>query len=313
MWVWIVIAGIAFLLLAAGIFGTVAYRMAFYMPTQKRGKDPHAMPKTEQYQKAKPITDAWIDALEGAPCEQVQIVSYDHKKLYGRYYENCAGAPVHILFHGYRSTALGDGCGSYRMSRAGKYNVLLVDQRAHGKSEGRTITFGIKERYDCLSWANYVADRFGKDTPVILFGLSMGAATVLLASALELPANVKGIIADCGYSSAEKIIAKVCAQMHVPPCIALPFLRSFARVFGGFSLKEGDVCAAVAKTTIPLLLIHGQDDRYVPCEMCEEIVAACQTPPMVLRVADAGHGLSYPTQIETYEETIRAFLQRVMP
>lgn len=142
--------------------------------------------------------------------ESVFITSFDGVKLYARYYHVRDGAPLQIQFHGYRGSALLDFCGGNKLAREIGHNTLVVDQRAHGKSGGNTITFGINERYDCLSCINYAVERSGKETPIFLSGVSMDAATVLMASELNLPDNVIGIIADSPYSSPEEIIRKVC-------------------------------------------------------------------------------------------------------
>ena len=164
-----------------------------------------------------------IRQMDEIPYEAVTISAQDGTKLAVRYYHVRDGAPLQIQLHGYRGTALRDFCGGNKLARESGQNTLVVDQRAHGKSGGTTITFGIRERLDCLCWVEYASQRFGSDIPVFLSGVSMGAATVLMASELELPANVVGIIADCPYSSPEAIIRKVCQQdMHLPPVLVMP-------------------------------------------------------------------------------------------
>ena len=120
------------------------------------------------------------------------------------------------------------------------YNLLAVDERAHGESEGTYITFGVRERHDVATWAAYAAMHFGPAHPLILDGLSMGAATVLMASELELPASVRGIIADCGFSSPYAIMKSVlhwrCPWLVSGPLLALTGV--FTRLFGGFGLRE---------------------------------------------------------------------------
>ena len=193
-----------------------------------------------------------------------------------RYYHVRDGAPLQIQFHGYRGAALRDFCGGNKLARESGQNTLVVDQRAHGKSGGNTITFGIRERLDCLSWVKYANQRFSSGTPIFLSGVSMGATTVLMASELKLPANVMGIIADCPYSSPEVIIRKVCREdMHLPPALTMPLIRLGARLFGHFVLNESSAVQAVGNKNIPILLLHGEDDRFVPCDMSREIFDAC--------------------------------------
>lgn len=143
-----------------------------------------------------------------APFEEVRISSFDKTELYGRLYHNIEGAPVCIQFHGYRSDAMRDFSGGFKTVIDRGHNTLVVDQRAHGKSGDNKITFGVRESLDCKEWIKYVIDRFGKDTEIFLAGVSMGAATVLMALEHDLPKNVKGVFADCGYSSIEKKIGR---------------------------------------------------------------------------------------------------------
>ena len=210
------------LLLLSVLIAWYSYRTAFYSP-KKRKKDDYAIPKGAQYEKERQRMLSLIRQMDEIPYEAVTISAQDGTKLAVRYYHVRDGAPLQIQLHGYRGTALRDFCGGNKLARESGQNTLVVDQRAHGKSGGTTITFGIRERLDCLCWVEYASQRFGSDTLVFLSGVSMGAATVLTASELELPANVVGIIADCPYSSPEAIIRKVCQQdMHLPPVLVMP-------------------------------------------------------------------------------------------
>ena len=193
-----------------------------------------------------------------------------------------------------------------------RHNTIVVDQSAHGRSTSRTITFGIKERKDCLSWANYVCETFGSDTPIFLSGVSMGAAAVLMASSLDLPQNVLGIIADSPYSSPAAIIEKVCRDRGYPTSVMLPVIRLGARCFGHFDLDEATVIDAVRRTRIPILLIHGEDDRFVPCRMSQEIWSACGGPRTLKTFPGAGHGLSYMVDTKRYERLVRQFVEECM-
>ena len=193
-----------------------AYRMAFNAKAKNPTEYKVRLPEVENIQSEYDRAISFIKVLNETEYEKIRIKSRDGKLLPGRYYHTADGAPVHIEFHGYRSRATTDFCGINILVRDLGHNTLLVDQRAHGESGGKTISFGIKERLDCLDWVNYVIDRFGKDVKIILSGLSMGAATVLMASELELPDNVVGIMADCPYSSPKEIIMQECEKMGLP-------------------------------------------------------------------------------------------------
>lgn len=195
----------------------------------------------------------------------------------------------------------------------GGYHVLLVDQRAHGKSENRCLTFGIQERYDCRAWVNYAVGRFGADTKILLCGVSMGAATVLMAGGLHLPRNVVGIVADCGYSSPAAIIRKVIRDQHLPIFPVCQLIRLGGKLFGGFDLESATVTDALAHCDIPVLLIHGGDDRFVPCDMGHENYAHCAArSKQLLVVPGAGHGLSYMVDREAYLAALESFLRSVL-
>ncbi len=288
----------------------ICYRMAFAVPKKHR-IEPDELPEGEQYEAMREEMLSLIHSAYDIPFEEVCIQSEDGLRLCGRWYEVRPGAPVEILFHGYRSHALRDFSGGMQLGMACGCNVLLVDQRAHGKSEGRCLTFGIKERHDCLSWVNYVQRRCGADTEIVLTGISMGAATVMMASSLALPESVVGIIADSGYTSPSAIIRKVIGDLHYPLSLTYALVRIGARLYGHFDLTETSATEAVAETDIPILMIHGEDDRFVPCEMTRENFAACRSKKRLLTVPGAGHGISYMVDYETYRRTVGEFLQEV--
>ena len=153
------------------------------------------------------MLDAAIAEYEAEPFEEVSIVSHDGKKLMARYYHYADGGPLEIQCHGYKGNPIRDFCGNWRVAKADGRNVLLIHQRCHGKSEGNTITFGIRERKDVLDWIRWANGRFG-EIPVMLSGVSMGAATVLMVSGMELPGNVKAVVADCPYDAPSNIIKR---------------------------------------------------------------------------------------------------------
>lgn len=272
----------------------------------------YSVPKGDQYEPyGKNIRKA-VDEVVSVPYELVSVTSFDGLKLAGKYYHIKDGAPLIIFFHGYRCSSLRDGNGIFHYAREHGCNVLMVDQRAHGMSEGRCITFGVKERYDVLSWVNYGMERFGKDTKVLLSGLSMGAATVLMAADVGLPANVKGIVADCPYSSPKEILHTVMKALRFPVAPTYWLAKWSAKIIGKFDLEEASAVEAIKNSDIPILIIHGDDDRFVPCEMskaCRD--AACDRVELVL-VEGAGHGMSCLVDEKVYKDKVVQFLERVL-
>lgn len=251
-----------------------------------------------------------IDMVLAHEHEDVYITSRDGLKLHGKYYHQADGAPLTIFMHGYRSGALRDGNGAFIMSWRKGYNVLIVDQRAHGKSEGKVITFGIKERFDCLEWIHYANRRFGEQTPIILMGISMGASTVMMAAGLDLPPNVKCVLADCGFSSPKEIIQSVIQSMHFPVKLAYPVVRLSGRIFAGIDIEDEDASCveAVRKSKVPILFIHGEGDNFVPCYMSKCCYEACNAQKKLLLVKDADHGLSHCVDNKSYEAAVEEFL-----
>lgn len=299
------------LLALAVVFGGAyyAYRIAFYSPSKNREKIPST--QGAQYDPYRQEMKRLFHQLQDRPCEFVTITSHDGLTLSGRYYHTADGAPLDIGFHGYRSSPMTDFTGGSDLSISLGHNVLLIDHRAHGKSEGRTITFGIKERRDLLQWVKYAVKRFGEDVKIVLYGISMGGATVLMASELELPENVKGIIADCPYSSPLDIILNVGKGMPIPNLLIEPFAKLGARIYGGFDLEETSAEQAVQKAKVPILIIHGEADRLVPCEM-SDIVS--QNPERITRVTfpNANHGLSYLEDTPRYKQIVVDFLNQIL-
>lgn len=292
------------------VFSYMSYRIAFGY-SKELDIPPHTLPTGEQYKPLHPqMTKLISDALK-IPYEEVYIKSFDGLRLFGRYYETAKGAPVQMLFHGYRSNAIRDFSGGLQFYLNLGFNVLLVDQRAHGQSEGKSIAFGVLERYDCLEWVKYIEKRCGGDVPIIITGLSMGAATVLMASDLELPKNVVGILADCGYSTPKDIIRKVIKEMRYPLAPTYFFVRMGGIIYGGFDIEKSSAQMSLKKTDIPVLLVHGEDDRFVPCEMSRQNKSVCKSDCQILTVKNAAHGVSYLVDQDSYCDAVKAFFKRV--
>ena len=299
----ILVVGLAMILAVS----FVAYRIPFYHPDHR--ESPYDLPPEEQYDPYREDMTALIAALDAAAFEPVEIASRDGGRLFGRCYQTDGDGPLVIGFHGYKSTALRDMCGAGELIRQMGMGAIFPDQRAHGSSDGRTISFGVNERFDCLSWARYAAQRW-PGRPIVLMGVSMGAATVLMASDLELPREVKGIIADCPYSDPSAIIEKVGRDSMGPASILLyPFILLGARLYGGFSLTAASPLKAVRRARVPILLIHGEDDRFVPCDMSREIYDACTGPRTRVTIPGAPHAIAYILDRDKYARAVRRFLE----
>ena len=287
------------------------YRIVFYSSTKNR-IDILDSPAGEEYLKRRPELAALVAQISVIPFEEVYITAKDGTALFAKYYHIKDGAPVHIQCHGYRGSGIRDFCGGNKMAREMGHNTLLIDQRGHGKSGGEQITFGIKERFDVISWCDYVIERFGANVQIILSGISMGAATVLMASGLELPKNVKGIIADCPYSSAEGIIRKVCTDMKLWHKIMFPLVKIGARLYGGFNISEVTADGAVENSKTPILIIHGKGDKFVPCDMSDSIFKKCPKGAVYETFEGAGHGMSFVSDRNRYTKICTEFINRCL-
>lgn len=287
----------------------ICFRMAFLA---KPGPDEeYAIPRGKIYEPHREQMVAWMKEARRLVTEEVSIVSFDGLRLYGKYYEYKPGAPLELMFHGYRGSAERDLCGGVQRCFALGRNCLIVDQRTSEKSEGRVITFGVNERRDCLAWVDFAIDHFGPDVQIVLTGISMGAATVLMAAGEPLPEQVKGVLADCGYTSARDIIRKTIRDMKLPVALAYPFVKLGARLYGHFDLEETSPIEAMERCTVPVLFYHGEGDDFVPCEMSCRNYEACRSPKAIFTVPHAGHGLSYLLDREGYLNNLAEFWSSV--
>ena len=285
----------------------ICFYITFYVPKPKDGIHPEVpLPNDEVYAPYKAMMDAWTQEVLNMPHEHFTITSFDGLELHGNFYEYAPGAPIELMFHGYRGSALRDLSGGVARCFALKRSCIIVDQRCSGRSQGTVITFGIKEHRDCLTWVDFMVDHFGPNVKIILTGISMGASTVLMAAGNPLPDNVVAVLADCGYTSAKQIIQKVIRDMRLPLFLYF-FARLGARLFGGFDPEETSPIESVKKTRLPIIFYHGDTDDFVPCEMSEKNYEACVSRKRLVIIKNAGHGLCYPVDPETYVSELKAF------
>jgi len=239
--------------------------------------------------------DVWIKSTDGLRLHALWIPA-----------EQAKGTV--LLAHGYRSTILADFAMIFDFYHGLGLNLLVPDQRCHGKSEGKYITFGIKESSDMLQWLDFHNRTYG-NYPVVLNGLSMGASTMLYLADEELPENVMGIIADCGFTSPWEIIGKVYrSTVHFPALPSLVTADLFARIFAGFSLRQKDTRKTLANNRLPILVVHGLDDSFVPVQMTEAAFSVCAGSKQLLLMPGADHGVSFLADPVKYTQTIMDFL-----
>ncbi len=298
------------LALALLFFGVtyICFKIAFFVDRKKTKRDDIELPDGEIYEPYHEQMVKWTKETRQMPSKEFSIVSFDGLRLYGKFYEFQKDAPIELMFHGYRGTAERDLSGAVQRCFRLKRSAFIVDQRCSGKSDGNVITFGVNEHKDCLKWVEFMVSHFGDDVKIILTGISMGASTVLMASGKELPKNVIGVLADCGFTSARDIIKKVIGQMKLPVEISYFFVKLGAKIFGHFDLEETSAIEEVKKCKIPIIFIHGEADDYVPCEMSIKNYEACSSRKELVTVPNAGHGLAYLVDTELYFEKVTNFI-----
>lgn len=331
IWLWILLGALLLLLLA--LAGGVIYMYRFGLsrrpfPWSKEYRDPWAKrPREPRLVNGEPFNpNGWGDAIvEGEQWmydtyhkvgRRYTMKSYDGLMLAADYFPPEGEAPraIILLAHGYRSGPLLDFSISTRDMLAMNLGCFIIHQRAHWASEGDLITFGVRERYDVRDWAAFLTREF-PGVPVILDGLSMGAATVMAAAALDLPENVRGIIADCGYTSMQGIFNKIIREwFHLPPFPLVPLTDLYCRARHGFGFTDVNSAKTLSKAKVPVLLAHGQADSFVPHAMAEEIYKAARDTVDItfFSVPDAEHGLSYLIDNAGYRRLIGEFLDKCL-
>lgn len=283
------------------VFNRACSRYDYVMPP---ALDKQSAEERQKYAKA--------NAIKDEPNETVRVEASDGTILTGHYYERKTDAPVLIFFHGYRSYPSYDSMHIYDLSKNNGWNLLLVTLRGHHESGGKYITLGVKERYDVLSWATWAAKRFGDDTPIFIMGISFGAEIVTLSSDMNFPKTVCGIIEDSGFTSAMDI-CETCAKESMPPR-AIPvfsfLLETGTKIYGGFSLKDTDVCKALKNATVPVLFIHGDADKTAPTPMAYSLYNACSSEKELVVVRGADHAENDSVDQRKYDSAITEFVSK---
>ena len=249
----------------------------------------------------------WADSV---PSERWETVSDDGLRLVAKFFPVQDSHKYVILAHGYTSQKEAMYGYGFYFAQWG-YNVLAVDHRSHGESEGKYIGMGWLESRDCLKWISMIVDR-DPDAAITMLGVSMGGATVMMTSGLDLPANVKCLVEDCGYSSVwTEFSNEFKAVFKLPTWPLMNIADRAAKRIAGYSLKEASSTDRLANAKVPMLFIHGTADTFVSYSMLDENIAAIgDTPHEVLRVEGAGHGMSLYKDEDLYISTLKAFLDK---
>ena len=240
------------------------------------------------------------------------IRSKDGLLLHGFYLPTARAERYVILSHGYKGSGFGDFAYTARFLHENGCNLLFMDQRCCGLSEGKYITFGAKEQWDVRQWTYYVAKRNKKRLPIYLYGESMGAASVLMASGHDLPKEVKGLIADCGFHSMKEQLQDIAANWFHLNWVKLLLLRVdlFCGLLGGFRMKDADTTEAMRTNQRPVLFFHGGKDSYVDPKNTRYNYALCRAPKELVIIPEARHLCSPYVNPKLYRRKLLDFFAK---
>ena len=311
---WIILLCVLGAVALAFIAAAICYFKIFYSPNRRtRAEDDYDLPPGKEYEPYYPRMIEWTKRARATPHRHVEIQTFDGLTLRGRYYEFSPDAPIEIMMHGYHGNFERDLSGGiFRALNIG-HSVLVYDHRGSGRSDGNVLTFGINESRDCRRWIDFVLRKINPEAKIILSGVSMGAATAMITSGYDdLPENIVGIVADCGYTSAKDIIKKVMRDMKLPPDLLYPFVRMGARIFGGFNVDEFSPIEQVKKSKIPTIFVHGDEDFFVPLEMTRtNFEASSATKKELYIVNGAAHGLAFVVAGDGYLDKLHEFFDPI--
>lgn len=247
--------------------------------------------------------------------ESVYVTARDGIRLHAYYLPAAEKSDrIVILHHGFTSKALDNVVHAKFFHDLG-YEVLLLDLRAHGESEGKYVGFGILDRFDTQKWVAYVRERFGEEIKIVLHGTSMGGATVLMALGVpEIRETISAVIADCAYTSPAEIFAHVMKKnYHLSSFPIMQVNGLLTKHMVGYKFDEYSTKDALrVNKTVPVLFIHGAEDKFVPTDMSRENYEACISKKKLLVVDHAGHGSSVFENTKLYEDTEKAFLEEAL-
>ncbi len=309
IWFWILIGAAALLILAdiavsAALFMTSIPRKRLkFGPLDHAPSGAEANEKRNVWRRSEQEAREWAETVHS---EELRITSGDGLRLYATWFPAENACKTVVCLHGYLSNGYNDFGSLLKFYHDAGLNVLLVDQRAHNRSEGRHIGFGVLERYDCRRWIEFLNGRGVRE--IYLHGISMGASAALMASGLELPENVRGIIADCGFTSAWDEFAGVLKAVYrLPEFPVLHTASLICKIFAGYGFRDVSTLDIMRAQKRPVLFIHGDADNFVPTWMTLKNHDACIAPKRLLITKNAAHGESRFAEPERFISAISDF------
>ncbi len=273
---------------------TEKYSSLIFTPDQKK----HINESNEENKK-------WLNEMSS----ETEIISRDGLKLKGYEIRNGIKSDTWaIVVHGYMSMGIEMVQYAKEFLKCG-YNVLIIDLRAHGQSEGTYIGMGWLDHYDLQIWIDKIIEE-NNNSKIILYGISMGAATVSMTTGEDLPDNVKVCIADCGYTSVwDEFKEHVKKMFKICPTLFLFIASIMSKIFAGYTFEEASSVKQVSKSNIPTLFIHGTKDGFVPYYMLNIIYRNAKCKKAKLEIENAAHAESANINPEKYWSEINKFIK----
>ena len=304
VWLIILISILGALIVVFFIILFALYLFTFYSP--KKGQSDHYNLNRPIYRGVEDEVKPLIDSIAIIPYEDAYITSFDKLRLHARVYLKEGSNKVAVLCHGYRGTPYRDFSGGAVEAINLGYNVILIDERAHGSSQGHSITFGVRETKDAIDWVKYAKNRFGEDIDLALIGISMGGGVALMAA--DKIGKAK-IIVDCPFTSPKVILKQTVKQMGLPVSIVYPLLNLSSIIFSHTNLNKATAYDSIKNTDNKILIIHGGSDSIVPHWISHDLYLKYPDKIQYELFPNADHGMSYLVDRPRYQELIKEFLR----
>jgi len=251
--------------------------------------------------------------LINQPLEHYYITSRDGLKLHASLLRADIPTDKYVFaVHGYRCNGNKEFDSISRFYHEQGINVFMIDHRASGESEGKYITYGAKERDDCMDWLNYMISNFGSDISILIHGCSMGSATVMLLTGKVLPANVKFAVSDCGYSTLKGQLYHNFNQYKLIPMIFYPLYKHAAMLEADFNPDDVSPIDAVGKCTIPMIFAHGKKDEFVPFNMVLANYDACSSPDKKLFTVEGAEHVQAFQMSDEFKDAIVEYINKYL-
>ncbi len=320
--IYVIIAAAAAVLILSAAVGYIFFKTSLIRGGSDKSIGSDGMKLSEQWKAMLSLLDSRREWMSRHTFESIEVESFDGLKLRARFFPaEVESNKYAVLIHGYKGSDENSILLPLMHERG--INVILPCNRAHGDSEGKYIGFGWLDRLDVVMWCRW-AEKRSPDAQTVLWGVSMGGATVSAASSEDiLPKSVVGIIDDCGYSSAwEQMVYVVENSMHLPGKLCVSLGNLWCRLLAEYNLRNVDICAQVANCSVPMMFIHGNKDDFVPFEFGKKLFEAAGKKGDDGRYTDgfskqfvefdgAVHACSYVADTEMYEQRINEFLDTI--